>query len=425
MNILIISNLYPPNVVGGYERLCFETASALVEGNHRVSVLTSNYGGRLADYPGQDADRSLRMLADTDDIYKGFSASESEKKAINDHNLAVLECKLATVQPDVVFVWNLFFLDVSFLSAIQSSGVRTVFLLTDNWLILFLKPAFWYRYFTGGVLASRSWPAVIRSALGNLRVRMFPDNISIAGEAIFPSRFMQAFYAQAGCRFQKTVVIPHGVHLTPHDEASYRNRMETVKKGEIHLLFAGRVVEMKGVHTILESLPEIVRGLPDTSVRLTVMGDCQDRQYQDRLETIIRRCHLEGVVTFRYPVPESNLFTVFQEYDIFLFPSLYEPFSLTLIHAMAAGIPVAASDVGGNREIVFPEKTGLLFPRADAQALAGAVLRLAANAGLRRELAMAGRETAGRFTFQAMVQQVEAYLQAPSGWEAAERTRGR
>jgi glycosyltransferase involved in cell wall biosynthesis len=259
MNILIVSNLYPPNVVGGYERLCFEVASALVDANHRISVLTSNYGGKLADYPGQDVDRSLRMLADTDDIYKGFSASESEKKAINDHNLAVLERKLAVVQPDVVFVWNLFFLDASFLSAIQSSGVRTVFLLTDNWLILFLKPAFWYRYFTGGVLASRSWPAVIRSALGNLWARMFPDNISIAGEAIFPSLFMQAFYAQAGCRFQKSVVIPHGVHLLSHEEDAYRNRLEAVEKGGIHLLFAGRVVEMKGVHTILEALPEIIQ----------------------------------------------------------------------------------------------------------------------------------------------------------------------
>jgi glycosyltransferase involved in cell wall biosynthesis len=136
---------------------------------------------------------------------------------------------------------------------------------------------------------------------------------------------------------------------------------------------------------------------------------------------MMRRLHLDGMITFRPPVPESDLFDVFQTHDIFLFPSLYEPFSLTLIHAMAAGIPIVASDVGGNREIVFPEKTGLLFPRSDARELAGAVLKLASNAELRRALAAAGRKMAERFTFQTMVEQVEAYLQEPSGGRAAER----
>ena len=53
MRILVLSNLYPPNVVGGYERLCFEVTSALAASGHDMTVLTSRHGGKRDDYPGQ------------------------------------------------------------------------------------------------------------------------------------------------------------------------------------------------------------------------------------------------------------------------------------------------------------------------------------------------------------------------------------
>ena len=131
---------------------------------------------------------------------------------------------------------------------------------------------------------------------------------------------------------------------------------------------------MKGVHTILEALPEIIRGLPKTEVRLTVLGDCRDRQYVERLEGMIQRLDLGGKVEFLPPIPESDLFGLFQDNDIFLFPSLYEPFSLTLIHAMASGIPTVASDVGGNKEIVFPgSNRTFIFQRGSPKPCQGCI----------------------------------------------------
>lgn len=410
MNILIISNLYPPNVVGGYERLCFDMASALAARNHRISVLTSNYGGRVEDYSGQDVERSLRLLADERDIYRSFSASGDERKAINAHNKIVLERKLVEVKPDVLFVWNLFFFDLSLLHAIQTADCRTVFLLTDNWFILFLKPEFWYRYFTKEILSSNSWMPAIRASFARLLSRVHPGNLSINCQAIFSSRFMHELYVQAGFRFRKSEVIPHGVRLFLHHDSEYRDRMFPVEKGRLQLLFAGRVVEMKGVHTILEALPEIIRALPRTEVRLTVLGDCRDGQYVRKLEGMIQRQDLGGNVEFLGPIPEVDLFGLFQNKDFFLFPSLYEPFSLTLIHAMAAGIPTVASDVGGNKEIIFPGRTGLLFSKGDSRSLTRAVLNLAGNPTLSRTVAVGARKLAQDYSFQKMVQKIEVYL---------------
>ena len=84
------------------------------------------------------------------------------------------------------------------------------------------------------------------------------------------------------------MVIPHGVTLLPHKDGAYRDRMAPVENGRLKLLFAGRIVEMKGVHTVLEALPEIIRGLPKVDVQLTVLGDSQDSQYLEQLKETIQ-----------------------------------------------------------------------------------------------------------------------------------------
>ncbi len=413
MNLLFLSNLYPPNTVGGYERLCFEVASALAGRNHRVSVLTSDYGGRIEDYPGQEVDRSLRLLVDDRDIYRPFSASNEERHAIARRNAELLRGALERLKPEVLFVWNLFFFDRSLLDTVQEARCGKVFLLTDNWLISFLRPRFWQAYFDEEVLASPSFARRIRNAVFGLAGRRRWDRhaIRIRGRAVFPSRFMERLYRQAGFTFQGTAVVPHGVHLKRRPDSDYRDRTFPVEKGRLRLLFAGRVVEMKGVHTILEALPEILKGVPDADVRLTILGDTRDIRYLERLQGTIRDRGLSECVDFRPPVREPDLFRVFQEHDIYLFPSLYEPFSLTLIHALEAGIPTVASDVGGNREIVFHGKTGLLFEKGRAPGLARAVLELVGSPGLRREVSREARRTARELTFDAMVRRIERRLE--------------
>src|SRR5262245_61692272 len=103
MKILFLSNLYPPNDVGGYERLCFEVASALAARGHAVAVLTSTHGGKIADYPGQAVLRRLRLLTG-ETIYDGFRSCAKERQAINRKNIAITREVIAKIQPDVIFV---------------------------------------------------------------------------------------------------------------------------------------------------------------------------------------------------------------------------------------------------------------------------------------------------------------------------------
>jgi glycosyltransferase involved in cell wall biosynthesis len=119
-------------------------------------------------------------------------------------------------------------------------------------------------------------------------------------------------------------------------------------------------------------------------------------------------------IDMRPVVAEAELPALFDAHDIYLFPSLYEPFSLTLIHALACGIPTIASRAGGNPEIVRDGESGLLFNKRNAAELARAITRLATDSTLRARLAVEGQKAGRQFTFERMAGEMERFLKEPS-----------
>ena len=90
--------------------------------------------------------------------------------------------------------------------------------------------------------------------------------------------------------------------------------------------------------------------------------------------------------------------------DIFALPSQAEGISNTILEAMASGLPVVATDVGGNAELVAAGETGMLVPAQNPQAMAQALLRYTADAALRQSHGAAGRERVERsFSIDNMV----------------------
>ena len=90
--------------------------------------------------------------------------------------------------------------------------------------------------------------------------------------------------------------------------------------------------------------------------------------------------------------------------DMFILPSLGEGIANTILEAMACGLAVVATDVGGNPELIQHGCNGLLVPAADPQALADAIVKLADDADLRRAMGQAGRQMAEqRFSLEGMV----------------------
>ena len=403
MKMLMISNLYPPNAIGGYERLCFSVAEALANIGHEVGVLTSTYGAGVTTYPGQHIWRSLLLLATEGNIYEPFNISYEKRNLINENNIIVLNGVISEYQPKVIFVWNLLFLDRSFIEEIEGKYSEiTVYFLTDNWMISYFNPDYLGQYFTRVVFGSdKDEDLLYEHKFKELR-----------GRAIFGSDYMARFYSNAGLKFMNSRVIHNGVDLQPVNEQSYRDRLFTISHSSLKLLFAGRVVAEKGIETVLRALPIISQELSGVDVTLDIVGDCQDTSYKEKLQDIIRRNSSTEVVRFRDPVPQGELFNLFQDYDIYLFPSLYEPFALTLIYALHAGIPTIASDIGGNPEIIFDEKTGLLFSKNNAPDMKDKVIILYRSGVKRANISRNAKKMAWENNFNRMLANIDEFLRS-------------
>ncbi len=127
-------------------------------------------------------------------------------------------------------------------------------------------------------------------------------------------------------------------------------------------------------------------------LRLVIVGDGPERC---ALEALCASLEIEAYVTFCGEQARAQEF--YPLFDVFVLSSISEGISMTLLEAMSAKVPVVASAVGGNCEVIQNEKTGLLFPSQDKEGLADMLKRLMASTELRKRLSHAGYERVKKY----------------------------
>ncbi|MFA6160263.1 MAG: glycosyltransferase family 4 protein [Parcubacteria group bacterium] len=409
MKILFISNLFPPNAVGGYERLCAQVVENFSKEND-VTVVTSSFGNKISQNDNFTVYRDLKLLAGKNNIYEPFEGDYKKRSSINIENVIKLKNIIIKESPDFIFVWNLYFFDQSLLDTLEKSKIKTVFFLTDNWLISFLNSVFLVRYFDEIIKDSNlSLTKIIKKYLYKVKVLIFNKKINLKSDAIFSSRFMQKLYSQSGISFNKSSIIYNGVELENYSNKQI-NRDFDIKNKKIKILFAGRVVQIKGVHVLIKAFYILKHKYKIENLELTIIGDKTDKKYNRNLHDLMIKYGIVDSIKIKDFVKEAELFQEFQKYDIYTFPSLYEPFSLTLIYAMAAGIPTIASNAGGNSEIIINNETGLIYDKFSPEDLAKKIKLLIYNKKLRKELSVNGIKKAHDFGFEKMCKELKNYL---------------
>jgi phosphatidylinositol alpha-mannosyltransferase len=173
------------------------------------------------------------------------------------------------------------------------------------------------------------------------------------------------------------------------------------------LLFVGRLDARKGFPVAIAAFERLAAHRDD--LRLIVVGDGPERAAVDALPTLLR-----ARVTMLGTVPNVELAPIHAACDLYLGPSTGgESFGMVLVEAMAAGLPVVASDTAGYDEVVTDGVDGLLVPPSDPAALAGAAGRVLDDPKLAARLAAAGRERATAFAWPTVLEQIEhAYRDA-------------
>ena len=199
-------------------------------------------------------------------------------------------------------------------------------------------------------------------------------------------------------------VIPNGIALEPPN-ASRRTELRRrwgIGDGEMVVGSVGRLVPQKGYRVLLDAAPRIMRQCPRAKFVLVGAGR-QRAELEDRAEALgISRLVRFAGATDR---PKDAIAAL----DVFVLPSLFEPFGQVLLEAMVCSRPIVATRVGGIPEVVEHEQSALLVPPCDSERLAQAILSLLTDRDRAMRLARAGRTRVETlFRLEPMIDRVAA-----------------
>jgi glycosyltransferase involved in cell wall biosynthesis len=174
-------------------------------------------------------------------------------------------------------------------------------------------------------------------------------------------------------------------------------------RDEVVVTTVGNIRRVKGHDVLVRAAALIVAQFPN--VKFSVAGEVLEQDYFVELQTLVQSLGLSQ--QFRFVGGVTNLREHLFAADIFVLPSRSEGFSNALIEAMAAALPIVATDVGGNAEAVTDGVNGFIVPAEDPAALAGAILRLLSDPVRAKAMGIAGEAIAAKqFTTEAMMSQI-------------------
>lgn len=376
MNVLLVTGIFPPDR-GGPASYVPRMASAFVSRGHRVEVIT------LSDTLGyDDSDHPFRVHRIRRGLFWPFRVLKT-----------VFTVWRAARRHEVVYVNGLG--AESALGALLAGRPAVHKIVGDYaW-----ERAVGRRCFHGTIDDYQAAPK-------NFLLRFFDAirtvPLKLAARIIVPSKYLERIVGGWNIGGEKIQLI-YNATATPEGPAQPPENKLPRWRGRT-LITICRLVPWKGVDAVIRALP----ALPDT--RLVVAGDGPMRA---GLESLARECGVAERVLLLGDVPHFAVHGYLRQCDAFILNSTYEGLPHVVLEAMAAGIPVIATDAGGTGEVVRDGITGSLVPVGDETALCAAITRIWQDSKFAgRLIANATADLEARFSFDVMVRATEAVLRS-------------
>jgi len=371
LRILVLNNLYPPQELGGYGRLMHDFTSYLEAAGHAVHVLTSDtaYLAPIRE-PEASVTRTLQLYGSwkngrTEELPRDAAVARARQ------NHATLGAVIESFQPDVAFVGNIDFVAPDIFAPLLARGLPVLHYLANG------NPGY----------APQDTPA------------------SPLYRPVACSRWL-ADKLRAELPLREVGVIYPGARVD-----DYRMPLPPARR-RLHIAYASLVMPYKGAHVLVGALEALAARRIDFTC--TIAGHSTDPAFLEQLRGRTQVGSLRGRVHFPGFLQRGRLRALFAKSNVLAFPSVFEePFGISQVEAMAAGLTVVTSGTGGAREIVEHESSGLCFESEDSAALADALAGLPADPGRWQRLAEAGEARAfARFDMRRLAEELEAELHA-------------
>jgi hypothetical protein len=161
------------------------------------------------------------------------------------------------------------------------------------------------------------------------------------------------------------------------------------------IVFAGALAPIKGVEYLIKAFKQVNDRHPQA--RLLIVGREDDQQYVEGLKDLVKQLNIVNSVEFLGEVSQAELAVTFLQADIFALPSLSEGLGRVVFEAMATGLPVIGTRVGGVPDLIDHQKTGLLVESRDVDALSTSLLELIQQPEDAKAMGERGKEFAKTF----------------------------
>lgn len=411
--ILICTNAYPPNFVGGAELIAHQYAKRLKERGFDVAVFAGNRdaeGNRYQLKHDYFEDIPVHRVCLHPEDYSSdfFNFYHKEVESLFDD-------LLLSYAPDVVHFHNMVGLSVGLLRVAKRRRIRTVLTLHDFWGICFKNTLIKKE---GCICDSigdcdTCQPTISECRWENVPSRMRSDYISLQFDDVdtitSPSSYLASIYADSGIGSGLIRVLPNGI-----DIKRFAQCRTTEGKQRVRFSFVGYLGRHKGVQTIIGALPLLGdRG----QVRINLVGD---GEFRGELEGLVKQIGWESSVKFWGRIDNASIESVYRETDVLILPSVWpenQPVSIT--EAMASGIPVIASRMGGIPELVEHGKTGYLFEAGNPEELAGRMKEFILDRSKLREFSSPSLEKISKYSLDNQVDEmIKVYRNVPSSAES-------
>jgi FkbM family methyltransferase len=376
MKILILTNLYPPQVVGGYERSIADFARLLKHGGHEVIVLTSDCPHLTSKispsvYPEPVIDRRLQLGGQWQ-VERGAEWFSPEQIATADsNNEQILSDYLQSFQPDVCLAGNMDFLNIALLNQVLALSIPVAHYVMNS------APGYppeetpaspLYRFVT-----CSDW------VTGSLLEKGYPAQTAVT---VYPGAAVQEFY---------------------QPELPVRDRLR--------IAYASLVMHYKGADVLVEALSLLHNAGIDFTA--TIAGGTLIPTFVEALEQFVESEGMADRVKFTGVLSRQELIDLYRTHNVLAFPSRFqEPFGISQVEAMAAGLTLVTSGTGGAREIVEHGQDGLLFESENPLDLADMLAYLPAHPEEWAAIAQRGQQKAlTEFSQEKAAARLEAVFQ--------------
>jgi len=432
VKILVVTNLYPPHHAGTFDLRCESIVNNLKLRGHTVRVLTSTHGMHLPQQGGEVERRLLLNGVYDHALVTGYN----ELKKIETENHVALRETIANFAPELVQVFSLFGLPKSFIFALRHCGVPTVYDVADNWLTHDVRHDPWLRWWNhpsmnlarktlelSGQRNSLDDIAPTRLMKGYDRMPELyaehpPPNALHAfrfDRIYFASPWLKESAEAAGFQVAHAEVIYPGV-ATQNFVGEVKPASAPVEK----FLVVTSLHKRSGVLCAVKAIQQLRKNPAAGRVSLSIYGK-GDSTYVAELRSLIALKQLP-VEFLNVSNLVRDLPAVYRRHDALLDTSEEpEPFSFTVLEAMAAGLPVIGTAIGGTRELLRHGENAFTYTPGDDYELATRIQELQLSPALRTQMAeTAQAEVLAQFNETTVTDRIEAFLETSiQTWQAA------